>query len=106
MSSSEGDEDSIPNTQKMTQQLSDDSGFERQLQGQDNAFKAQIVSEEGKSVEIYMTQDEQERLPMPSVSQPKRKKENSKDPTRLSVAMAKPSKSIKKGSALLSKASL
>lgn len=49
--------------------------------------------EEGKSL---MTQAEEERLPAPVISQTKRKNEVSKDPVRLSMVLAKPSKSIRK----------
>lgn len=95
-SSSDGEDVSIPNTQKGNQPASQDDIFEMQLQAQDEGLKAQLTGEEGKSLEILMTQAEEERLPGPVYSHPKRKKEASKDPARLSVVLAKPSKSSKK----------
>lgn len=49
-----------------------------------------------QSVDIIMTQAEEEKLPTPVKSKTKRKKETTKDPNRACVSLLKPSKSSKK----------
>lgn len=95
-SSSDSEDVSIPNTQDKGKQKAEEDSFETQLQEHDKLTKAQLGSEADKSLDIYMTQAEEERLPMPPTGTTKRKKEPSKDPPKASVSLAKPSKNSEK----------
>ncbi|MCO5580239.1 hypothetical protein L7F22_034105 [Adiantum nelumboides] len=79
-SSSKDDSDAIPNTQLEDNMELEEDIFAAQLQVQDNKVKTQLNEDPGKSIDIYMTVAEEERLPLPPASNAKRKKEVSKDP--------------------------
>ncbi|MCO5554150.1 hypothetical protein L7F22_007676 [Adiantum nelumboides] len=94
ISSSSSDEKSegISNTRLEESMVPEDYLFPAQLQAQDNKVKSKLLEDNGKSLDIYMTVAKEKRLPEPPSSNSKRKKEVSKDPTRLSVSLAKPTK--------------
>ncbi|KAI5062509.1 hypothetical protein GOP47_0023048 [Adiantum capillus-veneris] len=100
-SSSEDEGEAIPNTQPLgktppIQQEKEQKSFEQQLNAQDEQTKCQLESNSEPIQDVNMSQAKEERLPGQIKSKAKRKKELSKDPTRASVAMAKPPKNSKK----------
>lgn len=82
--------------QSLQDKENEDEQFARQLNEQDQTTKIQMILSPDHSVDILMTQAEEERLPMPHPRKSKRTKEASKDPNRASVSFVKPSKNSKK----------
>lgn len=71
--------------------------FDSEIEKSDNEYMASIDFSPAKSVEIVMTQAEEEALPSEIWStKSKRKKEKNLDPNRASVHYAKPLKTVKK----------
>ncbi|MCO5604697.1 hypothetical protein L7F22_058867 [Adiantum nelumboides] len=91
-SSSEFEDEAILNTQQNDVHIKVNPSFEEQLEIHDSTEKAKLDPLVSPTVDILMTQAEEETLPLPFSMKSKRKKESSKDPNRASVSLAKPLK--------------
>ncbi|MCO5606456.1 hypothetical protein L7F22_060644 [Adiantum nelumboides] len=85
-SSSDSEDETIHNTQKDKVHFQSNPSFEEQLEIHDPEEKDDLDPIVSPSVDILMTQAEEENLPLPLSMKAKRKKESSKDPNRASFS--------------------